>query len=154
MKKNVISIDSYYLKAAVEDGVCPLNWLVKYYHKHPGKLVMIDNKLMDFLVNRSNKDKIIASEFDGYKQDFIIKWNATKEYPETKVKVCVYGKDKPEYNGKKFEFTSKCSYYVIEELVAEDILVNKMQYAENMQTDRQIIMLVSGAVKKDKSAEI
>ena len=40
------------------------------------------------------------------------------------------------------------NYYVIEELKAEDILVDGMVYAENIKTDRQIIMLTSSEIEE------
>ena len=153
MKKDIISVDDYILKANVEKDVCPLDWLVAFYREYPGKLVMLDKNLLSYLLNKAHYDKIETTEFDGYKQTFTILWNATEKWPETKVIVSSYGRDAIQ-KGEKFEVYSDENYYVIEELYAEDILVNDARYAENMMTDEQFIMLVSKPLDKQKYPEM
>ncbi len=142
MKKAVISVDPFYLKANVERGVCPLDWLVEFYREYSGKLVMLDKNLVDFLLNKAKYDRVEETEHDGYKQTFTIVWEATEEWPETKIVLTSYGKDKIEKDV-DYEVDSSTNYYVIEELYADDILVNGQKYAENMKTDRQVILLIS-----------
>ena len=149
MDKNIISVDEFSLKSNLEKGICPLNWLSEYYREYPGKLVMLDKNLLSFLLNKSNCDRIEATEHDGFKQSFTITWNATEEYPETKVVVVSYGRDNIEIN-EDYSVESDSNYYVIEELYAEDILINGEQYAKNLKSDRQIIFLVSKDLKEEK----
>lgn len=143
MNKNILNVDPFYLTAGVEKCVCPLNWLAEYYNEYPGKLVMIDNNLLSFLLNEFSKDEILVDDFDGFKQTFTIKWNATKEYPETVIVVSSYGKDEIGYSSNKIIVDSNKNYYVIEKLIADDLLVDNQPYAKDMKTDRQILMLTS-----------
>ena len=140
MKKNIVSVDEFYLKAQVEKNVCPLNWLAEYYKEFPGKLVMIDDGLLSFLLNDSHCDKVEVSKHDGYQQKASIIWNATKNYPETRTVISSYGKDKITKRGRKYVVNSEKNYFVIEELHAEDIVAED-NYGENIKTDRQIILL-------------
>ncbi len=143
MDKNVVSIDDFYLKARVNKNVCPLDWLANFYKDHAGKLVMLDKNLMSYLLNQSHCDEITETKFDGYQQKFTILWKATKNYPETKVVISSYGKDKIEKDEEEYLVESDTNYYVVEELYAEDIIAKGTKYAENMKEDRQIIYLVS-----------
>ena len=159
MEKNIISVDPQYIKASVEEGVCPLNWLAKYYKEYPGKLVMIDNKLFEFLLNKSHVDKVAFQEHDGYKQQFNLTWNATEKYPETKITISSYGKDEiiitdQHLEGKPIKINSKTNYYVIEKLAAEDILSDDKKYAENQKSDGQIIFLVQKSPEKILELEL
>ena len=143
MDKNVVSIDDFYLKAKVNKGVCPLDWLAEFYKQHAGKLVMLDKNLLSYLLNESHCDEITETAHDGFQQKFTIVWKATKDYPETKIVVSSYGKDKIEKDEEEYLVESDTNYYVIEELYAEDIIVKGTKYAQNMKDDRQIIFLVS-----------
>ena len=143
MEKNIISVDDFYLKAKVNKNVCPLDWLAEFYRQYSGKLVMLDKNLLSYLLNKSHCDEIAETNFDGFKQTFTIVWKATDNYPETKVVISSYGKDKIENDGQEYLVESDTNYYVIEELYAEDIIINGTKYAENMKDDRQIIFLVS-----------
>lgn len=149
MEKNLINVSSSYIKANVEKGICPLNWLAEFYRDYPGKLVMVDKNLMSFLLNDSHCDKLEETKHDGYKQTFTIVWNATDKFPETRIVISSYGRDKIEKD-EKYNVDSETNYYVIEELQAEDILVNDAKYAENMLTDNQMIFLVSKQLERDK----
>lgn len=148
MKKNIIKVSNHCLTAGVENGQCPLNWLAEYYKEFPGKLVMLDKNMLSFLLNNSHADEIQAVDVDEYVQDFMIRWNASEDYPETFVKVSSCGRDKVYKQNDQFVVDSDTNYYVIEELQAEDILVNGMKYAENMQTDEQFIFLTSDKPKE------
>ncbi len=143
MNKNIISIDAYDITAKLDAGVCPLNWLAEYYHEFSGKLVMLDNNLLSYLLNQSGCDEISATKFDGFKQSFTITWKATEEYPETVVLISSYGRDEISRVNDEYVVDSKRNYNVIEELKADDILVNGEPYAKNMRTDRQVIMLTA-----------
>ena len=150
MEKNIISVDDYYLTAKVNKNVCPLDWLAEYYKEYSGKLVMLDKNLLSYLLNDSHCDKISATKHDGFLQKFTIVWEATKNYPETKIVVSSYGKDKIKKQGKKYLVNSNTNYYVIEELYAEDIIVKNTTYAEKMKDDKQIIFLVSPDLQKSE----
>ena len=148
MDKNIKHVNSFYLTAGVETQSCPLDWLAEYYREYPGKLVMIDNKLMAFLLNNSQYDNLAISEFDGFKQSFQLSWDKTDEFPETAVTVVSYGSTPIRNENGNYIVESNMNYYVIEELKAEDILVDGMVYAENIKTDRQIIMLTSSEIEE------
>ena len=151
MEKNIVSVSSNYLKAKVESGVCPLDWLAEFYKDYDGKLVVLDNNLMSFLLNNSHCDSINESEHDGYIQTFSLVWNATEKFPETRVVISSYGRSKIEKE-EEYIVDSVSNYYIIEELYADDILVNGQKYAENAIDDAQMIMLV--ADKLDKREEL
>ncbi len=142
MKKNVCSINENYIKAKVESGVCPLNWLAEFYKDYNGKLVALDNKLLSFLLNNSHCDSIRETEHDGYKQTFTIIWNATDNYPETKIVISSYGRDVIEKEN-EYIVDSVENYYIIEELYADDIIVKGEKYAKNAIDDGQILFLVA-----------
>lgn len=152
MERNIIDVDKYNIKANVEKNVCPLNWLAEFYREYPGKLVMVDKNLMAFLLNNSHADEILENKHDGYKQGFSILWKATDEFPETRIQINSYGKDVIEKNN-DYSVESDTNYYVIEELYADDILINGSKYAENMLTDEQIIYLVSRDLSKQDVLE-
>lgn len=151
MKENVYNINENYIKAKVESGVCPLNWLAEFYQKYEGKLVVLDNNLMSFLLNESHCDSIKEQKYDGYKQTFTLVWSATEEYPETKVVISSYGRSEIEKED-KYIVDSVENYYIIEELYADDILVNGHKYAENAIDDAQMVFLV--ADKLDNTEEL
>lgn len=153
MDKNIINIDQFFIKAGVENGVCPLNWLAEFYREFPGKLVILDKALVSYLLNQSHCDKIEETEHDGYVQSFNLVWNATEEYPETRVKLVSYGRT-PIEKDEKYNVESEANYYVIEELQAEDILVNGLQYAENMLDDRQMLFLVLKQPEKQNERQM
>ena len=150
MEKNVISVDENYLVAGVNEGVCPLDWLAQFYKDYPGKLVMLDEKLMSYLLNMSSSDFIKMSEHDGYKQTFDIVWKATENYPETEVVIGSYGKDEITKQADGEYLVYRGNYFVIEKLKAEDILVNNREYANNMKTDKQITLLTINRKKANK----
>ncbi len=149
MKKNIISVDDFYIKANVAKNVCPLDWLAKYYRQYPGKLVMLDKNLLNYLLNNSHADQI-TEENSHHKQTFTIVWNATQDYPETKVVVSNYGEEKIEKDEVEGEYLveSDTNWYVIDQLYAEDILSDGKQYASNMKDDRQVIYLVNNDLQK------
>ena len=143
MEKNVINVSKSFLKAKVESGKCPLDWLAEFYKEYPGKLVMLDKNLMNFLVNKAHNDSITIKDQSDYVQNVTVLWNATADYPETRVVVASCGRSKidQDKNG-KYIIDDTSNYYIIEQLNADDILVNDMKYADNIQDDEQIIFLV------------
>ena len=154
MKKNIISVDDFYLKAKVNKNVCPLDWLAEFYRQHAGKLVMLDKNLLSYLLNASHCDEITETKFDGYQQKFTIVWKATKDYPETKIVVSSYGKDKIEKDEETYLVESDTNYYVIEELYAEDIIAKNTKYAQNLKDDKQIIFLVSPKLQNSANVNL
>ena len=153
MKENIYSISENYIKAKVEGGVCPLNWLAEFYRAHNGKLVMLDNNLMIFLLNHSHCDSIEEQKFDGYKQTFTLVWNATEKFPETKVVISSYGRDAIEKED-EYIVNSVENYYIIEELYADDILINGQRYAENAIDDAQMVFLVADKLEQENELTI
>lgn len=139
--KNIEKVTPFYINASVEPGVCPIDWLAKYYRKFYGKLVMVDRDLMNKMLNHLKYDSISETEFDGYAKSFTLTWNATEEYPETKVVLTSYGKDEIVYHDGAYEVPTDTNYYVIEELVASDVLEEGETYATERAIDRQIILL-------------
>ena len=148
MNKNILSISPYYLKACVENGICPLNWLAEHYQDYSGKLVMVDKNLLSFLLNKSHADNIIEQKHDGFVQKFTIIWEATEEFPEAKVVVSSYGRNPITKEDGKYIVDEESNYYVIEELEAEDIIVKGTKYAEHATTDGQILFLVTQPLEK------
>jgi len=148
MNKNILSVSPYYLKACVENGVCPLNWLAEYYQDFPGKLVMVDKTLLSFLLNKSCADKITEQKHDGFVQKFTIIWEATEEFPEIKVVISSYGRTPVTKEDGEYIVDEESNYYVIEELEAEEIIVKGTKYAENAKKDGQILFLVTQQLEK------
>ena len=142
MEKNIYSVSDYYIKAKLEAGVCPLNWLAEFYREYDGKLVCLDNRLMSYLLNNSHHDEVKEIPYDGFKQTFTIIWNATEEYPETRVVISVYGREPIEKGKDGYIVDNVANYYIIEELKADDILVNNQEYAKDMLEDKQMVFLV------------
>ena len=148
MKENVYNISENYIKAKVESGVCPLNWLAEFYQNNKGKLVVLDNNLMSFLLNDSHCDSIKEQKYDGYKQTFTLIWNATEEFPETKVVISSYGRSEIEKED-EYIVDSAENYYIIEELYADDILIKGQKYAENAIDDAQMVFLVGDKLEQE-----
>ena len=151
MKKNIKKVSENFITAEVEKKVCPLNWLAEFYKEFPGKLVVIDSTLFSFLLNDSQVDEIGIKEGGEYRQEVSLLWTATDEYPETRVVIDSLGKDKIGIIGEKFVVNGDKNYYIISELQAEDILVDEMKYADNLD-DGQVLYLV-GEKKHEKIFE-
>ena len=143
MEKNIYSVSDYYIKAKVPQKTCPLDWLVAFYREYDGKLVCLDNKLMSYILNDCKYDEVHETPYDGFKQTFTVIWKATDTWPETRVVISVYGREPIEKGEDGYIVDNVANYYIIEELKADDILVNNQQYAQNALDDKQMIFLVA-----------
>ena len=136
MDRNIVNVNDNFVTAELENNVCPLNWLAEFYKEKnlKGKLVVLDNALMDYLLNKSHANTIEVSKSDGHVQFFSLHWDADEKlgYPETNVKLSCYGGKEIRKVGNKYDFSK--SYdddFIIEKLQAEDILVNGIKYASD-----------------------
>ena len=150
MEKKEISVNPSFVKAEIERGVCPLNWLAEFYKEYDGKLVMLDKELVSFLLNDSHCDAVLEMENSDRVQRFDIYWLRTEKYPESIVSLASCGEHKIEKDEDgRYNVYSDANYYVIEELKAEDIITDTSKpYAYKSKDDQQILMLVAEELNK------
>ena len=139
------------MKARIEKGVCPLNWLAEFYKEYDGKLVMLDKELVSFLLNDSHCDAVIEMENADRVQRFDLFWLATEKYPASTVSLASCGEHKIEKDEDgRYNVYSDANYYVVEDLKAEDIITDSSKpYAHNANDDQQILMLVAEELNKE-----
>lgn len=151
MEKKEISVNPSFVKAEIENGVCPLNWLAEFYKEYDGKLVMLDKELVSFLLNDSHCDAVLEMENTNRVQRFDIYWLKTEKYPASTVSLASCGEHKIEKDEDgRYNVYSDANYYVVEDLKAEDIITDSSKpYAHNANDDQQILMLVAEELNKD-----
>ena len=150
MQKKEISVNPSFLKLQVDRGVCPLNWLAKFYKDYDGKLIMLDKELVSFLMNDSHCDCVLEIDNSQRSQTFELYWLATEKYPASQLTITSYGQHKIEKEDDgRYNVYADANYYVVEDLKAEDIITNK-PYAHNAKNDQQILMLVSDDLNKQQ----
>ena len=150
MQKKEISVNQSFVKAEIERGVCPLNWLAEFYKEYDGKLVMLDKELVSFLLNDSHCDAVIEMENDERIQRFNLYWLRTEKYPESTVSLASCGKHKIEKDEDgRYNVHSDANYYVVEDLQAEDIITDSSKpYGHKSKDNQQILMLVAEELNK------
>ena len=156
MEKKVVKIDPYSIKIAVAKGVCPLNWLAAFYKDYPGKLVMIDSGLFDYLLNKSKCNNVVVSRYDKleHRQTLSLTWDATDKFPKSEMTVVSHGTNRIRQVDGQYVLNGDDNYYIVKDLFAEDILVDGVEYASNIKTDKQILFLTLEGLTDTSAAAV
>lgn len=156
MKSRVVKVDDNFVKVAIEDGKCPLNWLAEYYRDEEcqGKLVMLDDRELLWLLNNAKCDSIDWEKGEE-ENTFTLRWKASEEFPETVVTIVSRGKATffELEDGKLDVVPRNMNWNMIEVLEAADIIDEGIKYAERMTSDKQKVFVVADEPENESELE-
>lgn len=136
MGKIEFEIDEFGLgfKTKIPNNICPIHWLSEHYNdndlinKWP---IILDKKGLEYILNNSKRDNVA---FDEKVFGVIATWDATDEFPETKVQIVPLSEDN-KIKGSDRSFEADEGYYAISFLKADDVLLDGTEYKHDKEIE-------------------